>query len=94
MPVSANRLNVQALSVEFVDASIRVILDDGGEISAPLAWLPRLRDASDAQRANRRVIGHGESVHWPDLDEDDTPAAFIEDAGAIILGLIIIWALR
>src|SRR5271170_7762191 len=24
----------------------------------------------------------------------DTPAAFIEDAGAIILGLIIIWALR
>ena len=24
----------------------------------------------------------------------DTPAAFIEDAGAIILGLIIVWALR
>jgi uncharacterized membrane protein len=24
----------------------------------------------------------------------DTPAALIEDAGAIILGLIVIWALR
>jgi hypothetical protein len=36
MPISANRLDVQALSVEFVDASIRVILDDGREISAPL----------------------------------------------------------
>jgi hypothetical protein len=70
MPISANPLNVQALSVEFVDASIRVILDDGREISAPLAWFPRLRDASDAQRANWRLIGRGEGVHWPDLDED------------------------
>jgi hypothetical protein len=70
MPVSASRLNVQALSVEFVDASIRVILDDGREISAPLARFPRLRDASDAQRANWRLIGQGEGVHWPDLDED------------------------
>ena len=35
MPISANRLNVQALSVEFVDASIRVILNDGqGNIGA------------------------------------------------------------
>jgi hypothetical protein len=70
MPISANRLDVQALSVEFVDASIRVILDDGREISAPLAWFPRLRAASDAQRANWRLIGHGGGVHWPDLDED------------------------
>ena len=70
MPISANRLNAQALNVEFVDASIRVILDDGREISAPLAWFPRLRDASDAQRANWRLIGQGEGVHWPDLDED------------------------
>lgn len=70
MPISANRLDVQALNVEFVDAWIRVILDDGREISAPLAWFPRLREASDAQRANWRPIGHGEGVHWPDLDED------------------------
>jgi hypothetical protein len=70
MPISANRLNAQALNVEFVDASIRLILADGREISAPLAWFPRLRDASDAQRANWRLIGRGEGVHWPDLDED------------------------
>jgi hypothetical protein len=70
MPISANRLDAQALNVEFVDASIRLILADGREISAPLAWFPRLRDASDAQRANWRLIGRGEGVHWPDLDED------------------------
>jgi hypothetical protein len=70
MPISANRLDAQALNVEFVDASIRLILADGRDISAPLAWSPRLRDASDAQRANWRLIGRGEGVHWPDLDED------------------------
>jgi Protein of unknown function (DUF2442) len=70
MRISANRLDAQALNVEFVDASIRLILADGREISAPLAWFPRLRDASDAQRANWRLIGRGEGVHWPDLDED------------------------
>jgi Protein of unknown function (DUF2442) len=70
MPISANRLDAQALNVEFVDASIRLILADGREISAPLAWFPRLRDASDAQRANWCLIGRGEGVHWPDLDED------------------------
>jgi hypothetical protein len=70
MPISANRPNVQALSVEFVNASMRVTLDDGREIPAPFAWFLRLRDASDAQRANWRLIGHGEGVHWPDLDED------------------------
>ena len=70
MPISANRLNAQALNFEFVDASIRLTLTDGREISAPLAWFPRLRDASDAKRANWRLIGRGEGVHWPDLDED------------------------
>lgn len=70
MSISANRLDAQALSVEFADASVRIILADGREISAPLAWFPRLRDASDAQRANWRLIGRGEGVHWPDLDAD------------------------
>lgn len=70
MPISANRLDARALNVEFVDSSIRLILADGREISAPLAWFPRLRDASDAQRADWRLVGRGEGVHWPDLDED------------------------
>jgi Protein of unknown function (DUF2442) len=70
MPVSASRLSAQATSVEFPEDSIRVVLADGREISAPLAWFPRLRDATDEQRANWRLIGLGEGVHWPDVDED------------------------
>jgi hypothetical protein len=70
MPILADRLSAQAVSVRFADESIRVVLTDGREISAPLAWFPRLPDASDEQRANWRLIGRGEGVHWPDLDED------------------------
>ena len=67
MPIS---LSAEAIDVEFVDASIRVALADGREVSAPIAWFPRLRDASAQHRANWRLIGHGEGIHWPDLDED------------------------
>jgi hypothetical protein len=68
MPALANQPSAEAMSVEFVGDSIRVVLTDGREISAPLEWFPRLRDA--AQRLNWRLIGRGEGVHWPDLDED------------------------
>jgi hypothetical protein len=64
------------VSVEFVEASIRVILDDGREISTSSAWFPLLRDASDAQRANWRLFGD-QGVHWPDLYEDVSVNAFL-----------------
>jgi len=70
MPILADRLSAEATSVEFIGDSIHVVLADGREISAPLEWFPRLRDATDAQRLNWRLIGRGEGVHWPDLDED------------------------
>lgn len=70
MSTSVDRLSTEARSVEFVGDSVRILLADGREISAPLAWFPRLRDASDAARGNWRLIGRGEGVHWPDLDED------------------------
>jgi hypothetical protein len=70
MPILANRPSAQAMSVEFVDASLRIGLTDGREISAPIEWFPRLRDASPEQRGNWRLIGQGEGIHWPDIDED------------------------
>ena len=61
---------MKPISVEFVDLEIRVALADGREVSAPMAWFPRLRDASQEQRANWRLTGRGEGIHWPDIDED------------------------
>jgi hypothetical protein len=49
---------------------IIVDLVDGRVISVPLAWSWRLSEATPAQRANLRLIGSGQGVHWPELDED------------------------
>lgn len=77
MPISANQLSAQAMSVEFVDASLRIVLTDGREISAPIEWFPRLRDASAEQRGQWRLIGQGEGVHWPEIDEDVSVSALL-----------------
>ena len=45
-------------------------LVDGRVISVPLAWSWRLSEATPVERANFRLIGTGQGVHWPDLDED------------------------
>src|SRR6266581_6187841 len=49
---------------------IIVDLVDGRVISVPLAWSWRLSDATPAERANFRLIGSGQGIHWPDVDED------------------------
>ena len=49
---------------------IIVYLADGRVVSVPLAWSWRLSEATPAQRANFRLIGTGQGIHWPELDED------------------------
>ena len=58
-----------ATDVEFTDSALRIVLADGREISAPLAWFPRLFHATPAERSDWRLIGGGVGVHWP-VDED------------------------
>ena len=50
--------------------SLVIDLMDGRTVSAPLTWYPRLLHGTPEERANWRLIGSGEGVHWPDLDED------------------------
>ena len=59
-----------ATDVEFTDSALRIVLADGREISAPLAWFPRLLHATPAERSDWRLIGGGVGVHWPGVDED------------------------
>jgi hypothetical protein len=70
MNISAIKFDDHAVDVSFTKNALRFILADGREISAPLEWFPRLREANDAQRKNWRFIGNGIGVHWPDIDED------------------------
>jgi hypothetical protein len=62
--------DVFAESVEFTDDSMTVRLDDGRTLSVPLAWYPRLLDGTKTERERYQLIGDGQGIHWPDLDED------------------------
>jgi hypothetical protein len=67
-----------ASDVWFDSDMIHVRLLDGREISAPLEWFPRLRDASGEQRKNWRLIGRGVGIHWEDIDEDISVASLLQ----------------
>ena len=53
------KLDSTVVDVTVTEADLHVVLADGREVSAPLAWLPRLRDATPEQRAHWRLIGRG-----------------------------------
>jgi hypothetical protein len=59
-----------ATSVAVTEDTLTVDLSDGRSISVPLAWYPRLLHGSADERGHWSLIGRGEGIHWPDLDED------------------------
>jgi Protein of unknown function (DUF2442) len=72
MPGTASSLSAGARvrDVRFSEDSIHVDLADGRAISAPLAWYPRLLNASDQERSDWQIGGGGYGIHWPSIDED------------------------
>lgn len=71
MSISTIEIEVPfAKDVAVTEATLSVELSDGRIISVPLTWYPRLVHATPSERNNWRIIGKGQGVHWPDLDED------------------------
>ena len=70
MSVLGIKIEPLATSVSFTKDSICVALADGREVVVPLEWFPTLRDATDAQRRDWRLIGRGIGIHWESIDED------------------------
>ncbi len=60
----------RAQSVVVTDDTLAVDLSDGRTISVPLGWYPRLLQGKIDERKNWRLVGQGQGIHWPDLDED------------------------
>lgn len=56
--------------VHVTHETLAVDLVDGRTITVPLAWYPRLLDASMEHLSHWRISGAGYGIHWPDLDED------------------------
>ncbi len=63
-------ITVVATDIHFDAERMYVQLSDGREIAVPLEWFPTLRNATDKQRNNWRLIGKGVGIHWEDIDED------------------------
>ena len=58
------------MKVKVTRTAIELDLSDARRLSVPIAWFPRLFNATAKQRARFRLIGDGEGIHWPDVDED------------------------
>ena len=70
MSVLVTERDIFAESACFSEDSMTVRLDDGRTLSVPLAWYPRLLNGAKSERENYELIGDGEGIHWPALDED------------------------
>ena len=71
MIISTIRVQVpEAKDASVSRNALRVNLSDGRAISVPLAWYPRLVHATPQELNNWQLIGDGQGIHWPDLDED------------------------
>ena len=61
---------VKIKNLKVTEDTITAQLVDGRTISVPLAWSWRLSEATPKQREHYELIGDGQGVHWPDIDED------------------------
>lgn len=77
MSILAIDLDATAVDVRLDADMLRVALADGRELAVPLEWFPRLRDATPGQKDNWRLIGRGQGIHWPDVDEDLSVASLL-----------------
>jgi hypothetical protein len=67
----------RASGIVVTGTALTVRLKDGRTISVPLAWFPRLLNATPEQRSNFELLGDGEGIHWPDVDEDLSVAGIL-----------------
>lgn len=70
MSTSQIKIEPLATDVTFGEDTFCVTLADGREVTVPLEWFPRLRDATGEQRCDWRLIGGGVGIHWEAIDED------------------------
>ena len=70
MGTLAVKIEPLVVNVSFTTDMLRVVLADGREISVPLEWFPRLREATLEQRKKWRFIARGIGIHWEEIDED------------------------
>jgi hypothetical protein len=82
MSVSEPKPGERVKDVHFTEDTMSVDLLDGRTIVVPLAWYPKLLDASSEDRQNWKLSGAGFGIHWPDIDEDLSTEGLLRGAPA------------
>ena len=77
MNSSVFKTTPRAMNVECSDDELQVSLTDGRRLSVPIAWFPRLAYATPPERAEYELLGDGQGIHWPRIDEDISVAGLI-----------------
>jgi hypothetical protein len=62
--------SANATDVKIDSEMLTIYLEDGRIISVPIAYFPRLLQATPEQRNSWRLIGRGQGISWKDIDED------------------------
>ena len=70
MSTLVEKTEALVVGVSFSSDALSVRLSDGRVVSAPLAWFPRLADATPRKRSDWELIGGGIGIHWEEIDED------------------------
>ncbi len=82
MGILALAADERVADVEVTEDEVRVRLMDGRTIIVPVAWYPRLLNATETQRKNWQIIGGGYGIHWEDVDEDLSTEGLLRGAPA------------
>ncbi len=70
MSTLAVQTDERVQDVQISEDYLAVALMDGRIISVPLAWYPRLLNASVEQLSDWIICGGGYGIHWELIDED------------------------
>ncbi len=77
MSSSIAKVRALAREVDVTEHELRVVLADGRRLAVPLVWFPRLHSAPVAARQRFELLGDGEGIHWPEVDEDLSVAGLL-----------------
>ncbi|MGD0434236.1 MAG: DUF2442 domain-containing protein [Acetobacteraceae bacterium] len=75
-------IDTRVRDVSLTDHELSVALMDGRTITVPLAWYPRLANATPEQRARWELAGAGHGIHWPEIEEELCTAELLRGAPA------------
>src|ERR687898_2283103 len=75
--------NERIMEVRVTDDELVVAFVDGRTLTVPLVFYPRLFHATPEQRSEWRLIGDGDGVHWPQIDEDLSAAGLLRGVSAV-----------